>query len=158
VLVFVSVPVIAIVLPILGHYSECGFKYEHSVTMFEYNSTTINSTIIHLGKQEDDDGEHRESHNYYCFSTVLIKPSFLCNIYTYFGSNLTNCIESQIQNGTLLSVHTTKKSNSCHLKNLSRNCEKSNIYFNGGVACIILLALFIAVPAIIGIFFLLSNL
>lgn len=148
----------SILFPVLGTNTECGFRLESTVKMTEYNGTVINSTIYHSEKHEDDDNNHRYYVNYRCYNYLVLEPVFICKIHTYTGSNLTECIETQYENGTKISVYTTKKSDSCHINNLSRDCEKSNIYYKLGIMGIVIMGIIVGVGVLIGIFFMLFAL
>jgi hypothetical protein len=141
----------SILFPILGSNSECGFRYESTVKMTESNGTIINSTIYNSEKYEDNI-------NYRCYNYIVLEPVFICKIHTYSGSNLTSCNESLMKNGTKLNVFTTKKSDSCHINNLSRNCKKSNIYYNLGVMGIVVTGIIVVTAIFFIVCFLLAVL
>jgi hypothetical protein len=123
--------------PILGGKTDCGFRSKSTVKMIEYNGTVINSIIKQSEKYTDDNDIYYDIYN--CYTYINLETEFLlCKIYTYSGSNLTKCIDSQIKNGTKINVFTTKKTDSCHLQNLSHDCDKSEVYFGLGVASIVI--------------------
>lgn len=136
--------------PILASKTDCGFSPKSSVLMKKYNASVLNSTIYHSEHYENDDYLGQRYFNIYkCFSTIDLESSFICYVHTYSGLNLTKCIESQLPNGTFINAYTTKKTRTCHLKDLSRDCSQSQIYHGLGITGIVIIIMTILISPFI---------
>lgn len=141
----------SIIFPIEASKTKCGFKLlETSINMKKFNGTVINSTITENIIETDDKIlsplNPIDVPEFTCTNIIKITNiNHTCNLIVYDGESILNCIESIFPNGNILEIFIEGLSDNCYLHNLSRDCNKSNIYSIFGLVCIIIMIIIIGI-------------
>lgn len=118
--------------PIMANKMECGFRYADSIYVENYSGFVLNTTKI---IRYDTNGP------YYVCSNNIITVVNMCNITMYIGTNETDCKIRLFPIGSTIDVFTNSKIKQCFLNNISRDCHLSNIFYEIGIACIVIVSI-----------------